>query len=343
MTFTEEQQDLFLLYKNSKEVRIRERFHVILLFKIGKTKKELSEFFFLDEDTISAWISRWECEKEINDKNKSGRPPKLTQEEIDELSEIVEENNPEKHGFNLSVWDCIELSKLCKQRFDKEISAESVRRILLKEGFSYKKIDYFFTKQDEEERQNYVREIIDLHEISFQNTEIYFGDEMSAKLHSKQTYVWSRNKKTVLRTSCSQEKITVSGAVNINSGNSITTVSDKNNSEAFINFIEEVDKKKEKPNIIIFLDNHPIHYSKKAKTFLETKPHIQIRYTPKYSPDLNPQEWFWAYLRKKCLNCHIVNSKDDLKNWILQFCSNIEKEIVKSVCSFNIFERKYIF
>jgi transposase len=314
MNFTEEQKELFFLYKNSNEVKLRERYHVILLFKVGKRKKELSELFFVDEDTISSWISRWEEQKEVNDKKRSGRPPKLTQEEINELCEIVEENNPEKHGFNLSVWDCIELSKLCKQRLNKEISAESIRKILIKEGFSYKKIDYFFTKQDEEIRQKYIREIIDLHEIDFQDTEVYFSDEMSAKLHSKQNYVWSRNKKTILRTSCSQEKITVTGAVNIKSGNSIITVSDKNNCDAFINFIKEVDKKKEKSNVIIFVDNYPVHYAKKVLTFLETKPHIQIRYAPKYSPDLNPQEWFWAYLRKKCLNCYVVNSKKELKN-----------------------------
>lgn len=43
MNFTEEQKELFFLYKNSKEVKNREHYHVILLFKVGKTKKELSE------------------------------------------------------------------------------------------------------------------------------------------------------------------------------------------------------------------------------------------------------------------------------------------------------------
>ena len=303
----------------------------------------MSEFFFVDENTISSWISRWDNNIGIKDKQRSGRPPKLTQSEIDELCEIVDENNPEKHGFNLSIWDCVELSKLCKQKFKKEISAESIRRILIKEGFTYKKIDYFFTKQDEQERQNYIREIVNLHETNFHDTEIYFGDEMSTKLHSKQNYVWSRTKKTILRTDCSHAKITITGAVNIKTGNSITTVSDKNDCDAFINFIEEIDKKKEKSNVILYIDNYPVHYAKKVKDILQNKPHIQVRYAPKYSPDLNPQEWFWAYLRKKCLNCYVVNSKEKLKNWILKFCSKIEREIVKSVCSFNIFERKYIF
>jgi len=343
MNFTEEQKSIYLLYKKSKEIKLREKYHVILLFKIGKKKKELSELFFVDENTISSWISRWETQNEINDKEKSGRPPILTQAEIDELCEIVEENSPDKEGFTLSTWDCTELSKLCKQKFEKEISSESLRIILKKEGFRYKKIDYIFIKRDEEEREKYVREIIDLHESDFIDTEIYFSDEMSAKLHSKQNYVWSRTKKTILKTECSHSKIVVSGAVNLKTGNNIVSLSDKNDNEAFIKFLDEIDSKKEKKNVIIYTDNHPVHHSKKIKEYLDTKPNIQLRFGPKYSPDLNPQEWFWAYLRRKCLNCYIVNSKEELKNWVVQFCSKLERETVKSVCSFKIFENKYTF
>jgi transposase len=80
MSFTKEQEELYLLYKNSKNSKIRDKYRVLILYKSGEKVKDLAKFYFVDENTISSWISRWEEKKDINDKQRSGRPPKLTKE-----------------------------------------------------------------------------------------------------------------------------------------------------------------------------------------------------------------------------------------------------------------------
>jgi transposase len=314
-----------------------------LLYKPGIKVSIIAEIFYIEQDTVRNWVKRWDWDKKAESKSKSGKPPILTPEEEKELLRIVDENNPINQGFNLASWDCPELAKLVKIMFNKIISAESVRRILLKNEYSYKKVNYLFTKRDETQREHYVREVVHLSETNFENTELFFMDEMSAKLHSKQNYVWSKEKKVVFRTDCSHKRITVSGAVNLKRGNNVITVADRNDCDSFLAFLDKLGHETESKNVILYVDNYPVHHSRRVREYLHEHPRIKIKYLPKYSPDLNPQEWFWGYLRKKGTNSLIMNSLSDLKTWILNFCKNLSPDLIKSVCSYSIFEKKYTF
>lgn len=115
----------------------------------------VSTLVFADEETIRLWIKKWEKEKDIIDKQRPGKPPKLTKEEEQELCRLVEENKPEESGYNVATWDCVELEIYVKNQFNKVISDESIRKILKKNGFNYKKINYLFSRRDMELRKNF--------------------------------------------------------------------------------------------------------------------------------------------------------------------------------------------
>ena len=51
--------------------------------------------------------------------------------------------------------------------------------------------------------------------------------------------------------------------------------------------------------LIMVLDNARAHHSKELKPFLDAnKDRLELVFLPPYSPDLNPMEWFWKFLRK---------------------------------------------
>jgi len=55
-----------------------------------------------------------------------------------------------------------------------------------------------------------------------------------------------------------------------------------------------------KKKIILVLDNAPIHHATALKKFLErVKYKLEVIFLPPYSPELNPIERFWRFLRKK--------------------------------------------
>ena len=67
--------------------------------------------------------------------------------------------------------------------------------------------------------------------------------------------------------------------------------------------------------VVMVVDNVRYHHAKRLKPILEKYKHrINILYLPAYSPDLNPVERIWWYMRKKIThNRYVENMVDRIK------------------------------
>lgn len=86
--------------------------------------------------------------------------------------------------------------------------------------------------------------------------------------------------------------------------------------------------------ILLFADSAGWHQSKE----LETPANIRLELLPPYSPDLNPTEHLWDYIREqKGFNNHIFDSMDKLEEHLEQVLKNLnlEKDYIKSLCTFH--------
>ena len=75
------------------------------------------------------------------------------------------------------------------------------------------------------------------------------------------------------------------------------------------------------------------HHSKKIKSFLKLHPQIEMRYLPPYSPDLNPVERVWWYMRK-----HITHNRylETIKERIAKFWRLMSQYLKPNVVLKNI-------
>lgn len=202
-----------------------------MLFCLSKQAKQLNpqqSFFFVDEETIRLWITKWDGKKDVRDKQRSGKPPKLTKEQEKEICDLVDGNNPQEHGYKTATWDCVELKKYIGDKYGIELSREAIRKVLKRNGFKYKKAEYLFSKRDIEKRNNFIGELFALYEANMQNTEIMFCDEMSTKLHPKLGYVWTRSDKVYVETNCSHKRVNTIAAIEPIMGQKVFATYDKN-------------------------------------------------------------------------------------------------------------------
>lgn len=95
-------------------------------------------------------------------------------------------------------------------------------------------------------------------------------------------------------------------------------------------FLEEMSKSIKKEAIII-MDCAGWHKSKDLKV----AENMQIVYLPAYSPELNPVERLWQYMKSNILKNKIYETIDDLKEVVCGFIKNLSKETLQSVCSIN--------
>ncbi|GEM_PF-615291 len=334
----DERQLLEDLYKTCTNYKLRERYHAVLLVKTGMSITQVAYFFYVDPETISMWVRKWNAEKHLEDKKRNGPKSKLTTEQQEEVFRVVDENNPKNEGYDVATWDCAELKIFIQKRFQITLSCEAIRKLLRKNGYFYRKTEYFFTKRDEEQRRAHIAEILNLFDNSLNDTTILFGDEMSTKLHPKPGHVWTRNGTPIVKTNCSHKRVNTIGALSPVTGEKVVGQYDQNDTRSFLVFLQTV-LDAIPNNILLYLDNYPVHHSKAVRAFCAQNPRLTLKFMPIYSPDLNPIEWLWGYVRPKFLNGVVHQNVDALKETLARAFEVIKPEKIKEICTLQILKR----
>lgn len=325
-----EKEVLLSLYKSSKESM---RAHAVLLVKEGKSISEVAKLFYVDEDTVRNWVIKWDEENEVKDAPRTGASLKLTNEIEKEIVFLVEENKPYEHGMIFTTWDCNELRIYLQERYFLKISCEQIRKLLKRNKFNWRKLNYKFIRADEEKRKYFLEDFKQFHD-DISGKKLIFQDEMASKLHPNKGYIWTREEKPFIETECSHEKTYIIGGVSPMSGETFTLTNEKFNSLIFIQYLELLLSSIE-GEITIVLDNSPVHHSKIVNRFIDNNQRLNLLFLPEYSPDLNPKENFWNYLRKKFLNNKVFKTVEEMSKDVMEFIEKIPREVVKKICSYD--------
>lgn len=118
--------------------------------------------------------------------------------------------------------------------------------------------------------------------------------------------------------------------IDLVTGKITATVSDTHKSSDFIAFLKKLDEEYDKSKKIrLVLDNHSAHVSKETMKYLETIPNrFEFIFTPKHGSWLNLVEGFFGKLSRVFLRGLRVNSKEELRERLLQYIDQINMEPV---------------
>jgi len=109
-----------------------------------------------------------------------------------------------------------------------------------------------------------------------------------------------------------RQRKTLFGCVEPKTGKVVTSVEDKGNTLSFFRFIVKTIKSFDGRKIVMVVDNVKYHHAKRLKPILHKyKDKIELVYLPAYSPDLNPIERIWWYMRKKISHNRYLETMDD--------------------------------
>ena len=119
-------------------------------------------------------------------------------------------------------------------------------------------------------------------------------------------------------------------------GETFSIISPQNDTQAMTVFLKHLSRSFIQYNIAIVLDSAGWHRSKA----LQIPKNISLIHLPPYSPELNPVEHIWDYIREqKGFNNHSFNSLDDVESQLMAALKEInqENEKIKSLCYFSWF------
>jgi transposase len=90
---------------------------------------------------------------------------------------------------------------------------------------------------------------------------------------------------------------------------------------------------------MIILDNGSIHKSKKARGFIKKHDWVELLFLPPYSPEYNPIERFWLWLKHKVYGCKSFAKMEDLVQQIRKLVWHFHEQrlVLKPIFNFHTY------
>jgi transposase len=169
---------------------------------------------------------------------------------------------------------------------------------------------------------------------------LLFEDEFSLSNTATLNYMWSEKGKQP-KIQCKQrnrQRKTVFGSYNYMTGQMTINFKERGNAKTFKKHLKKLlFEYKEHSKIILVLDNVRYHHANILKKWLKLNPKLEFFFLPPYSPDLNPIERAWWYMRKKITHNRYVQTLDDRIIAFWKMFSHFQKpnKELKNICVIN--------
>jgi len=143
-------------FAGNEEARFIHRLHGVLLFseKEDESCDSIGALFGNSPRTVSNWIKSINATGDIESlrsKKQSGRPPRLSDVQREELKEVIQES-PEKHGIAINIWDGKSLSAYIEMQYGIIMKTRTCQRLFHQLGFSLKRARPVVARADEEKK-----------------------------------------------------------------------------------------------------------------------------------------------------------------------------------------------
>ena len=330
--------DFLRIYKKCKDLKLKERYHAMFL-SFAYDWKEIAEILGRDYDTVLAWAKAYNENglQGLNSVKPTGRPSSLAAEQQDEVKQTVK-MSPRKLGFKFSNWNCKNLSWWIFKKFHVSLGREAVRLLLHKLGFVLIKPTYKYVLADKHERKRFLMRFRRKFNKLTKHDMLFFLDESTFKQHPLLQAKWvPKGSKEYVDTFGNHANVNVLGAFCHALGKTLHMKSKKLNSEIFMKFVKHLISMNPAKHLVLVIDNAPWHKSKRTQAFLKTlKGVVDVVWLPAYSPDMNPIEHLWRFMKSTMSN-HFFPTIGELKNALTEIFKNLYRNVEKlmTLCSPN--------
>ena len=161
---------------------------------------------------------------------------------------------------------------------------------------------------------------------------MWFFDESRFGTHSKIGHGWFKTGiRTPVKIKLGYKNFYLYSAVNPKTGKEFTLLLPNVNINCMNIFLEELTKQSKSQKIVIVMDGAGWHKSDR----LIISKNIRIIILPPYSPELNPTEKLWQYIKDHTIKNRIYKTLRELENAVCKFVNTLTPEIIRSVCNIN--------
>ena len=186
-------------------------------------------------------------------------------------------------------------------------------------------------KASKETQEAWILEYHKLRQSLPEDETICFVDGVHPTHNTQLSYGWIQ--KGVRKEICSntgRQRVNLSGALDIVDQKIHFQEDLTLNAEATISFLQKIEKAyPKKKKVHLFLDNARYYKNQKVQAYLKTSK-VQMHFLPPYSPNLNPIERVWKWMKERVLYNTYYEYFDDFKQAIFGFLESLSRLDPKS-------------
>lgn len=164
------------------------------------------------------------------------------------------------------------------------------------------------------------------------NTELYFFDESRFGAHSNIGHGWfEKGRRTALKYNLGYKNFYLYSSVNPLNGNNFSLILPNVDTVNFNVFLKEFVKTLGTKETIIIVDGASWHRSKA----LDIPENVKIIIQPPYSPELNPVEKLWQYIKRHTIKNRLFEKLSLIENSICEMLKSMTKQQLMTICNAN--------
>ena len=153
-------EEIFSLFRTEPKYKIGLRLYAVYQVSTGQPTRKLEVLYNTSFKQICNWVHRFENEgiDGLRDKKKSGRKPKINDEQKARLSDLLEES-PISYGYNTETWTGPIIIDWIKKNFKVEYKKAQIYNILKDLEFTYQKARGSYPEADKKAQEEFKKNL----------------------------------------------------------------------------------------------------------------------------------------------------------------------------------------
>ncbi len=252
---------------------------------------------------IYPWLRKFEQEgwDALVERIAAGPEPKLREKQRQQVKRWILGKDPRQYGFDFGLWSRRIVQALIKERMRVELGLTAVGRLLASLEITPQKPLRRAYERDPQAVEFWLQKTYPAlkRRAKRLGAKIFFLDEAGFQSDPPLGRTYGLKGKTPeVVTSGQRQSLNVISAVNARGEFWAATYTGKLNAEAFVAFLQNFMKGRSGKTFLV-IDGHPAHTAKLVDCYLETmEGRLELHRLPSYAPDLNPDEFVWAHMKK---------------------------------------------
>jgi transposase len=154
-------EEIHKLLRKDEKYMTGVRLYAVYQMALGATSRDLEKIYNVSFKSVCNWVHAFNKYgvDGLKDEPKSGRKPRLTNEQIETIKETILNKKPSDYNYNTSTWTGPLIMDFIAKQFGVNFKKAQIYNLMKKMGLSYQKGKGVYPEANSDKRAEFIGEL----------------------------------------------------------------------------------------------------------------------------------------------------------------------------------------